>query len=353
MDDTEAKGPSTVERAVIRIENLRVRERMAHVAIHPSQFPERVRRDLLASLRARRIDHKFHYDTFRQAQKWIALYEAYSPSRTEADCAAAYSAAFNTVAADAGHRPMQVVSLCCGDGSKDARLLQVLSKKHSRLDYLPCDASLPMVLTASRAARRILPANSCAPLVCDVRHAPDLRAALDQLCPVPPPQRLVTLFGTFHNYEPGLIASRLKAILAPDDRLLLSLNLAPQGDYSCSLRSILPQYDNAMTYDWLCTVLMDLGISAREGRPFAAIEDSPFKKGLKRISLYFRLSKAGSVRIGGREISFRAKETIRLFFSYRYTPELVDGLLRRHGLTVTRQWISRSGQEGLFLCRPL
>ncbi|MBW8865463.1 MAG: hypothetical protein JF609_11205 [Verrucomicrobia bacterium] len=33
------------------------------VRIHASQFPENVRRDLLVSLRTRRVNHKFHYDS--------------------------------------------------------------------------------------------------------------------------------------------------------------------------------------------------------------------------------------------------------------------------------------------------
>src|SRR5438045_2612373 len=35
---------------------------VANVTIHASQFPEAVRRDLLESLRARQVNHKFHYD---------------------------------------------------------------------------------------------------------------------------------------------------------------------------------------------------------------------------------------------------------------------------------------------------
>ena len=57
---------------------------VAHVAIHPSQFPAQVRRDLLESLRTRRVNHKFHYDSIKQTQKWLALHEAYSPARTDA-----------------------------------------------------------------------------------------------------------------------------------------------------------------------------------------------------------------------------------------------------------------------------
>jgi len=47
---------------------------LAHVAIHSSQFPESVRRDLLESLRTRQVNHKFHYDTAKQTQKWLALH---------------------------------------------------------------------------------------------------------------------------------------------------------------------------------------------------------------------------------------------------------------------------------------
>ncbi|MGA2030252.1 MAG: hypothetical protein ABSG87_09295, partial [Verrucomicrobiota bacterium] len=56
----------------------------ANVIIHASQFPENVRCDLLESLRTRRVNHKFHYDSIKQTQKWLALHQAYSPSRNDA-----------------------------------------------------------------------------------------------------------------------------------------------------------------------------------------------------------------------------------------------------------------------------
>ena len=62
--------------------------------IHASQFPEKVRRDLLESLRARRVNHKFHYDSIKQTQKWLALHQEYSPTRNDADCRAVYETSF-------------------------------------------------------------------------------------------------------------------------------------------------------------------------------------------------------------------------------------------------------------------
>src|SRR6266403_2221097 len=67
---------------------------LVNVAIHPSQFPEAVRRDLLESLRTRQVNHKFHYDSIKQTQKWLALHQAYSPSRNDPDCVAVYDASF-------------------------------------------------------------------------------------------------------------------------------------------------------------------------------------------------------------------------------------------------------------------
>jgi len=60
---------------------------LARIAVHSSQFPDNVRRALLESLRTRQVNHKFHYDSVKQTQKWLALHQAYSPSRHDPDCA--------------------------------------------------------------------------------------------------------------------------------------------------------------------------------------------------------------------------------------------------------------------------
>ena len=57
---------------------------LVHVAFHASQSPENVRRDLVESLRKRKLNHKFLYDSVKQTQKWLALHRAFSPSRTSA-----------------------------------------------------------------------------------------------------------------------------------------------------------------------------------------------------------------------------------------------------------------------------
>src|SRR5438045_4879865 len=99
---------------------------LAPITIHSSQFPESVRGDLLDSLRTRRVNHKFDYDSIKQTLKWLALHAAYSPARTDPDCAAIYDRGFEEVArrVEAGH--VHLIGLGCGGGQKDARLLKLL-----------------------------------------------------------------------------------------------------------------------------------------------------------------------------------------------------------------------------------
>jgi uncharacterized SAM-dependent methyltransferase len=319
------------------------------VSIHPSQFPENVRRDLLASLRTRRVNHKFHYDSVRQTQKWLALHEQFSPSRNDADCLKTYDHAF-AASADRIHvGKVQLVGLCCGDGRKDARLLRLLCKRGMDVSYVPCDGSIPLALLARRAAAKFISPGACHPFICDLQTARNLPACFSRLTR-PKTARLITFFGTVHNFEPDLVFPRLAALLRREDLLLFSANLAPGADYESGLRRILPQYKNRPTLDWLGTFLLDLGFSLNAGKMKVVIEQGAAKCHLQRIAIRFVFLKDVSASVAGGRIAFRAGEAVRLFFSYRYSPELAAKLLDEHGLELLDQWRSRSGQEGIFLC---
>src|SRR5438309_4197013 len=123
-----------------------------NVAIHPSQFPERVQAELRSSLHLRQINHKFHYDSYRQTQKWLELHQAFAPSRTDPNCAACYDSSFSAAALAIGTEPAHLIGLGCGGGQKDTRLLRLLKAKSPRVIYTPVDVSTAMVLVAQQAA---------------------------------------------------------------------------------------------------------------------------------------------------------------------------------------------------------
>jgi L-histidine Nalpha-methyltransferase len=321
---------------------------LVHVAIHASQFPENVRRDLLESLRTLRVNHKFHYDSVKQTQQWLALHQAFSPSRTDADCAATYDRSFATVAARMAARRVHLIGLGCGGGQKDTRLLRLLQDAGRKAFYTPSDVSTAMVLVARQMATAVVAPEDCSPLVCDLASADDLPAVLDAL-PVSDATRLITFFGMIPNFEPQVILPRLAELLRPGNSLLFSANLAPGPDYATGVQRILPLYDNALTRDWLMTFLLDLGVEANDGELRFAIEDDPAGSELKRVAAYFRFQRAREIQVDAQRFEFPAGESIRLFFSWRHTPALVRSLLGKHGLSVLDQWITKSGEEGVFL----
>ena len=317
------------------------------VAIHPGQFPEQVRRDLLASLRTRRVNHKFHYDSVKQTQKWLALHQVYSPARNDADCRAIYAKAFKAVAAQIKPRRVDVVGLGCGGGQKDTRLLKRLKAGGKEVFYTPCDVSTAMVLTARETAIAVIPDADCFPVVCDLATADDLSAVLKSQS-TKHNSRIITFFGMIPNFEPQDILPKLAALIRPKDLLLCSANLAPGPDYAAGMKRILPQYDNALTRDWLMTFLLDLGVERRDGDLKFTIEDGRF--GLKRIAARFHFRRTRRFEIEDEVFHFKVGDSIQLFFSCRYTPERVHTMLARYKLKVCEQWIAESAEEGVFLC---
>lgn len=320
----------------------------ANVTIHSSQFPAAIRRDLVESLRARRVNHKFLYDSFKQTQKWLALHEAHSPARTDADCLEIYDRAFTATAAKMAAKSMHVLGLGCGGGQKDTRLLELLKSPGRELFYTPCDVGVAMTLVAREAASAVVPTQSCFPLVCDLATADDLAEALSVSSPAHA-VRITTFFGMIPNFEPDVILPRLAALVRPEDFLLFSANLAPGPDYAAGMEKILPQYDNALTRDWLLAFLDETGVERAAGELRFTIADGA--AGLKRVLANFHFTQAVTVSVNGEKLSFARGEVLRLFFSYRYTPGHVENLLARHGLRVQAQWLAKSGEEGVFLCR--
>jgi uncharacterized SAM-dependent methyltransferase len=321
---------------------------LVQVAIHASQFPENVRRDLLESLRTRCVNHKFHYDSIKQTQQWLALHQAFSPSRTDADCAATYDRSFAAAAARMHSRRVHLIGLGCGGGQKDTRLLKLLQDSGRETFYTPSDVSTAMVLVARQTATAVVPGGNCFPLVCDLGSADDLPLVFDAL-PVSGVARLITFFGMIPNFEPQVILPRLAGLMRPADHLLFSANLAPGPDYAAGIRQILPLYDNALTRAWLMTFLLDLGVDANDGELRFTVEDDPVGSGLKRVAAYFRFQRAREIQVDAQRFKFSAGEAIRLFFSWRHTPSLVRSLLGKHGLKVLDEWITKSGEEGVFL----
>ncbi len=318
----------------------------ANVFIDRSQFPEHVRRDLLESLRARAINHKFHYESHKQAAKWLALHEAYSPARRDDSCLRIYDDAFRGAMAALDTKNVHLVGLGCGGGQKEARLLELLNSPAS-VRCTASDVSLPLVLVAQEAAQKFLVRENCHGLVCDLTTTTELAAALDAINHTE--RRLVTLFGIIPNFEPAPLLFRAATLLRPGDLLLMSANLAPGSDYAAGVERVFPQYDNEPTRDWLLTLLLDLGFERDDGTLRFTIQSD--ERQLRRITAEFELKQDRSIRVFGETISFASGERLRVFFSYRHTPQTIRTLLVEQSVKLIGEWLNDAGEEGVFLCQ--
>ena len=314
------------------------------VAVHPSQFPEILQRELIEGLRQRRVPPKFLYQSYKQAQKWLAVHEAWSPARNDSDCTAIYEHGFSAACKLVSTQRVVVIGLGCGGGQKEAQLLTLLSQHRKETSYIPCDVSLPLVLTASQAGQRAVKGSNISPLLCDLTAADDLADVFNSLGDASIP-RIITFFGMIPNVEPDDALPRLAGLVRPGDVLLVSANLAPGPDYAAGVKQILPGYDNAETRDWLLTFLIDIGIEREDGNLQINIEDA---QGLKRIVADFLFIQDAASTIHGERVEFRSGEQLRLFFSYRYTPDRIERLLKQHKLKLVDKWITKSEEEGVF-----
>jgi uncharacterized SAM-dependent methyltransferase len=319
-----------------------------NVAIHSSQSPDQVREDLLDSLRHREVHHKFHYESHKQSRKWLALHQAYSPSRMDPDCVAIYDCGFEMMADLAGGKSVTMVGVGCGGGQKDCRLIERLCSRAAKVDYIPADVSVPLVLVAQKQAQACLEAKNIHPLVGDFGTARDFGTVLDGMA-APAACRVLTFFGMIPNFEPDVILPRLSAWMRRGDWLLFSANLAPGPDYLKGVERVLSGYDNALTRDWLMTFLTDIGVGDADGELRFTIEEG--RLGLLRIVARFLFTRTVSFTVEGEAFDFKPGDVIRLFYSYRHTPDNIAVLLDGHGLAVRDQWVTRSGEEGVFLCQ--
>jgi L-histidine N-alpha-methyltransferase len=293
--------------------------------VHPSQAPAQVEAARAQSIGERSIASKFLYETPRQAELWLKLHEQFTPP---ADLARTYRQAAEALAAQWPHANGTLIALGCGGGEKDLGVLKTLP---ANTRFIPTDVSEPLVLKAAKSVA------DATPLVFDLATAKGLLGFLDQHTG---PNRIFTFFGILPNFPPNEILPQLRTLLKPEDRLLLSANLAPNG-----IKPVLPQYDNAPTREWLAEFPRAHG--AGEGEVKITLEtDGP----LERIAAHFHFTEPCVMSANGEPFDFQPGDVLRLFVSYRYTLQSLTETMTPHDIVIEDTFLSANGEEGVFLC---
>ena len=320
------------------------------VFVHPSQFPDQVYQDYLVSFSGKQINHKFHYDSVKQSQKWLKIHQEYSPSKNDRDCVDTYKKCFQKTAETLGEfSSLQLIGLGSGGGTKDSLLLSYLSNQRRELIYYPLDVSLSLAIISAQKARNSFPELSIQPIVCDLLHSDNLMLQIQKRGEQE--RRIITFFGMIPNFHPQEIFPILNNFLVEGDLLLLSANLAPGSDYVQGIEKIMVQYDNNLTKDWLITVLEDVGVNQENGSIKFRIKDDEENPDLKRVNADFELNNDVTFKLDNQLIEWKSGDKIGLFFSYRYTTAKLQKILSSYGINMLNYWEAANQEEGVYLCQ--
>jgi uncharacterized SAM-dependent methyltransferase len=318
------------------------------LTIHESQYPARVREQLCHGLRTNALPGKFLYDSPAQAQRWLAYHDAYSPSRTETALVALYQHAFGRALQQLTGGPLHYVSLGCGGGTKDLLFLQQAAPRHVNSSFTPMDISPALIVETMLKIQSALPATPSFPLVVDLAVMPDLTSLLAQP-ETADTQRLLTCFGMLPNFDYLTFLPYVQSLMRPGDLLLLSANLSPHP-YPHACAHIVPQYDNPPAHAWYMGLLDSLGFAASAYE--MSVEAAPLQVTgqVWQIRAAARFVQNVQVALDNETFFFPAGQRLQLFFSNRFTPDIMPQVLQDAGLSVLETFLFTSQEEGIYLC---
>ena len=203
--------------------------------------------------------------------------------------------------------------------------------------FLATDVSEELALQATQLALKTKSNTILNPLIFDLATADNLPEFLDLYVG---PNRIYTFFGIIPNFPPKNILPQLRALLRPGDYLLLSANLNPTG-----METILPQYNNQLTRKWLAEFPRNHGAGKGDVRVTIKSDNC-----LKYISASFLFLEPCVMEANGDSFKFNSGDSLQLFVSYRYTVKSLTKTLRTHGIQTKTSFISKNGEEGVFIC---
>lgn len=299
------------------------------------------------------MDAAFHYLSVRQAELWLNVHRSHAPVFADASFGEVFERAAASTAAVCAGKAVHVIGLGSGGGQKEASVLRVLGAAGCRLRYTPVDVGVELALESARMARPWV-MGEVRPLAADLRSV----VGVENFCGSKSSDeiRVVTAFGLLPNFFPSEIFGLLGQWVGPGDLLLLSANLAPisgaasgggeLAEYQRACRTILPQYDNAETRRWLRQVLVEWGVDTRLSAMQFGIE--PIEEVLA-VCARCAWTADEPFSWEGSPLEILPGSDLRLFFSLRYTPEILSGKLPAFGLKVLREEVTPCGEEGVWL----
>lgn len=294
------------------------------------------------------LDQRFHYMSQRQAQLWMEVHKRHAPLFRDPEFSKIFENAAAELASELAGESIHLVALGAGGGEKEALVLAALRAQGCRVRYTPLDVSVELALLSAEAGKT-RGADEVYPVAGDL-------SALDGIREWPGhggERRVFTAFGLAPNMRPDVLFGALAGVMRTDDALLLSANLAPVADgeetsgdaQHRACREILPQYDNLETRLWLRQVLVDWGLADALNEPVFEVERIDCAWGIAASCHWLFDAK---FEWEGRSFEARRGTKLMLFYSLRYTTEILSQALQKNSLLLGTGHAPPCKQEGVW-----
>src|SRR6202051_4026027 len=289
-----------------------------------SAFARDVIEDL--SQHPKRLSPKYFYDAIgSELFEQITLLPEYYPTRTELSILRDRGGAISAIVPDGA----ALVEFGAGATTKVRLLLNECAFKA----YVPVDISGAFLKAQAGAPRKALPGLGVYPVAADFTAPfalPESIAGMPKVGFFPG-----STLGNFEPHEPCAFLRSAREILGQDAQLVIGVDLEKDE------RVLYEAYNDkaGVTARFNLTVLHR--INRELGGNFdtsAFIHRAIYNRERHRIEMHLISRKAQSVRMLGRNFSFRAGESIHTESSYKYSLERFAALARGSGWTPRESW---------------
>lgn len=242
---------------------------------------------------------------------------------------------------------LTLIELGAGTAAKTCILIEELLRRQSRAMFYPIDVSPSALQEASTQLGRQFPQLRVNPIIADYTGGVE---ALNRISG----RKLVLYIGSsIGNFEPDnsiRVLRRVRRTLRAGDALLLG------ADFAKSPKILVPAYDDAQGV----TAAFNKNVLARLNRELEANFDldafrhvALWNRRCSRMEMHLESTIAQPVFIPALDldIAFAKGERIHTENSYKYTPEMIESILRESGFKLEQSWHDRQKWFGVHLAR--
>ncbi len=297
---------------------------------------EEIARQFALALERRHLDEQFFYWLPLSVQAWVELCRGTEYRNANRALRLVQKAAPGL--AELWSHCDTLVSIGCGEGSKDTPLLAAYGVRGRKLAYIAADFSQGLLELALASNREF--ASSVLGVKLDVFRDDQLRALL----PVGSGAIYAVLGNTLGAFDAAQFPARLRRLLRPDDRVLFDGELFAGEE---TLRG----YDNPVNRRFAFAPLAGIGLSNADGE--LLFELRPGSNGLHEVTKYFVAGRDLQVHAGGRSIAIAAGEKLRMSSSIKYERRTFEELIARGGFRLERLETSADGRFLLAAASPV